>query len=229
MAHTVVMPSLLLVHSPLLGPSSWAKVAAAARPRFENVVVADIRDALAEGPEMWPHMVRLAKEAALGSEITAVGHSGAGAILPGVGAALGSRLDRLVFVDAVIPSRRDGHRYPDSIREWVGSKDEDGRLPPWLDWWPPTTISELIPSPEDLQLLTTDQPRVPLAWFDEVVPVPAGWSESGCSYVRLSPAYDSELERAVEWGWNTATLDSTHLGIVSDPEGVLEAIMSTDD
>jgi hypothetical protein len=223
------MPSLLLVPSPLLGPSTWIKLAAAARRTFERVEVADIRGAIGAGPEMWPHMVRLAKEAArpLRGEITVVGHSGAGAILPGVGAALGTDLDRLVFVDAVIPPRSGGHRYPDAIRELVASMAEDGLLPPWLDWWPPATVADLVPAGDDLQMLRSDQPRVPLRWFDEVVPVPAGWSESACSYVRLSPAYDTELGKAVDWGWATASLDSTHLGMISDPESVLEAILST--
>lgn len=225
-AHTGEMHSVLCVPSPLLGPSSWQAFAGALTDRGMTVAVADLRHAFSVEPPAWPEMVRLARRAArpLPGDVVIVGHSGAGALLPGVGAALGRRLARLVFVDAILPPATGVHRYPEQIRSLVAGLAADGQLPPWLDWWPPDTVTAMLPDPSQVTLLRSDMTGTPESWFDEEIPVPIAWTEGDALYLRLSPAYDEEVERARALGWPTTSLDSHHLGILTDPEMVADAV-----
>lgn len=223
------MSSLLLVHSPLLGPSIWGPVRSAASESGLPAVIADLRPALGRPGPMWPEMVRLARIAArpLPRPVDAVAHSGAGAVLPGVGAALGDDLGRLVFVDAVLPPEKGAHRYSSGIRSRVAElAGDDGSLPPWPDWWPPEALSAMLPDPGQVDLLRSDAPAAPLAWFEEEIPVPIAWSEGDNSYIRLSGAYDDELNRARQMGWQVWNMESHHLGMITNPRQVLDAILA---
>jgi hypothetical protein len=46
-----------------------------------------------------------------------------------------------------------------------------------------------------------------------------------CSYVRLSPAYDTAAAAARELGWPVVELDSHHLGAVTSPDEVAAALV----
>ena len=212
--------------SPLLGPSSFEPLASVLADRGVEAAIADVRPAFAGGSPVWPEMVRLARKTARSvlGKVVVVGHSGAGALLPGVGAALGGQLQRLVFVDAILPPAAGAHRYPESIRRRVAELATDGVLPPWLDWWPPETLSALLPEPARLELLRSDIAETPESWFDEEIPIPIAWADGKASYIRLSAAYDQELERARGLGWPTMSLESTHLGIVTEPEAVADVL-----
>lgn len=220
------MQSVLCVPSPLLGPSSFAPLASVLADRGVEVAVTDLRPAFAGDSPAWPEMVRLARRAArsLPGKVVVVGHSGAGALLPGVGAALSGQLDRLAFVDAVLPPPAGAHRYPEGIRSLIAGLASEGTLPPWLDWWPEETMSAMLPNPADLVLLRSDIAATPESWFDEEIPVPIAWVEGEASYIRLSAAYDDELARAMELGWHTRSFDSTHLGVLTDPATVADAL-----
>lgn len=177
---------------------------------------------------MWPEMVRLARRSARSLEggVVIVGHSGAGALLPGIGAALGEKSARLVFVDAVLPPATGAHRYPAKIREQVAELATNHILPPWLDWWPTETVTTMLPDPALVDLLRSDITQVPDRWFEEEIPVPTAWTDGDCSYLRLSESYADELEKAQELGWPTASLESNHLGILAEPATVADAAFS---
>jgi aminoglycoside 6'-N-acetyltransferase len=85
----------VLVHSPLLGPRSWAKVASLLR----GAVVPDLRSIVATTPPPWSTLAAMAADLPTGAVV--VGHAGAGALLPMIGAAADA--SALVFVDAVVP------------------------------------------------------------------------------------------------------------------------------
>lgn len=222
-----VTRSLLLIPSPVLGPSCWEPVATLARQQGREVAIADLRPALETDGPLWPEMVRLARAAgrSLPSPVDVAAHSGAGALLPGVGAAMGGSVGRLVFVDAVLPPPGGAHRYPDHVRERaLEMAAGNDLLPPWLDWWPAETVRRMIPDVSIEARLREDIPRIPVRWWEEDVPVPIAWAEHEHLYIRLSAAYDQELERARELGWRTLEVDSTHMGIVIEPEIVLETM-----
>ena len=65
-----------------------------------------------------------------------------------------------------------------------------------------------------------------MSFYDEAIPVPDGWTEQPCGYVRLSPAYNSELEEANARGWIIASLDRSHLATVTHPADVLNIIQA---
>lgn len=160
-----------------------------------------------------------------------VGHSGAGAFLPAIAAAIGGST-ALLFVDAVIPPTHGPHRTPDEMKELLDGQSVDGLLRRWLDWWPADVIERLLPDPADREELAADMPRVPRSFYDADVDVPPGWSDGSdarCAYLRLSSAYDAELHEAERREWPTAALASTHLGTHTEPGRTLHALLELTD
>ncbi len=217
--------SWLLVHSPLVGPSSWRPVDDEARARGVDVIRPDLTSVGDAPAPRWEHFVDSAVRATDGrSDLVVVGHSGAGAMLPAIGARMGDRLRALVFVDSVVPPPRGAHTTSERLRGSLDEKIANGRLLQWLDWWPDDVVAELVPGPEGRSELRSDMPRLPRSFYDEDVPVPLEWSTGPCAYLRLSSAYDEELDAAGRIGWPCAAIDGTHLSIFTDPSSVLDGI-----
>ncbi len=108
----------------------------------------------------------------------------------------------------------------------LDEKTIDGMLLRWLDWWPAEAVEELLPNAADREVLSADMPRLPRSFFDDDVPVPDGWSDRSCAYLKLSAAYDAEFEDAGKRGWPRALVDGTYLSIHTEPDRVLGAIES---
>ncbi len=218
--------SLLLVHSPLLGPSSWLPLADVARERGYSVAIPDLTGVASAAPPNW---LSLVEEAAAGAvelyePIAVVGHSGAGPFLPSLGERLSHRQPELVFVDAMVPAETGVHVAPQRLAELLDEQTEDGLLAPWLAWWPPDVVEELVPDPSDRDALLADMPRLHRSFYDQEIPMPHGWSDFRCSYLRLSAAYNDDFEAAGSRGWPTAVFAGTHLSAVTDPRAVLDAL-----
>lgn len=217
--------SLLLVHSPLVGPSSLGRLAAAARTAGHEVALPDLTSvATVERPQAVYVQLAAGAAATMTGPITVVGHSGAGAFLPAIGEAI-EDLGGLVFVDAVVPPPDEPHRTPDGLARLLDEHTSDGRLERWLDWWPAEVVTRLLPDPTDRNELVADMPRLPRAFYDVDVDVPDGWSAGPCAYLRLSAAYDAEHDDARSRGWPTLELDSTHLATHTAPDEVLRSIV----
>lgn len=217
---------MLLVHSPLVGPTTWRPVADLLRHGGTAVAVPDLTGvADAPGPH-WRWFVDAAVGAAdgLAGPVTVAGHSGAGALLPAIGAALADRCAGLVFVDAVVPPTDGVHRTSPAMVGFLDEQTVDGRLRPWLDWWPAEVVADLVPDAAARAALAAELPRLPRAFYDEEIPVPDGWSAGACGYLRLSAAYDDDLAEAQRRGWPTRVLDTTHLGQFTDPGPAAAAI-----
>lgn len=217
--------SILLVHSPLVGPASLARLAAAATAANFRVALPDLTS-LTDSDDPHALFCRLAVEA--GREMKAppliVGHSGAGAFLPAIGSTLGN-VAGLVFVDAVVPPVEGVHSTSPGMLAMLDSVTDDGVLRRWLDWWPEETIVALLPDDADRALLAADMPRLPRSFYDHDVKVPPGWSHNRCGYLMLSDAYEAELHDATDRGWPTARLESTHLAPHTQPESVLSKVL----
>lgn len=220
--------SLLLVHSPLVGPSTWAPTASELRSRGIHAIVPDVTPAAAASRPRWETFVDLAARAAadLPGPVAVVGHSGAGPLLPAIGEQLGQRLQALVFVDAVVPASSGVHRTPPHLLAQLDEHVVDGRLERWLDWWPEDVTAELVPDPAQRDSLRREMPRLPRALYDRDLPLPDGWSAWPCAFVRLSEAYDDDLAEASARGWPTVELDATHLSPCTHPTPVASAIGS---
>ncbi len=214
----------LLVHSPLLGPSSWAGVAAAVAARGHRAVVPDLRAAVT-GPA--PHhdaIVDAAASAIAIAPVVIVGHSGAGAYLPGIAARMHRAPVAVVFVDAVLPSCTGSHRTDPAVERLLDEHTSEGMLHPWLSWWDDQVVAAILPDEAMRAELAADLPRVPRRLYDEAVPMPPGWCELPTTYLRLSAAYAAEMEEAERRGWPTRSLDADHLTTVTAPGRVLDAV-----
>lgn len=223
-----VLESVLLVHSPLVGPSVWTPFAGLIVGRGADVCLPDLTRVTDFDPPWHLVFVDTVMLAAIGLEppVTVIGHSGAGAFLPAIGERLGDRLDALVFVDAVVPAESGVHQSTPNMDALLDEHTVDGLLLRWLDWWPSETIELLIPTPGDRVELQEDMPRLPRRFYDEEVPLPEGWSDWPCCFIDLSGAYRSEVEEARRRGWPRTSIDGTHLSLYTEPETVLNAVES---
>lgn len=217
--------SLLLVHSPLVGPSSWRQLAAIAATHGIDVIRPDLTTIAEASSPKWRHFVDAAVEAVVDREnLVVVGHSGAGAMLPMIADGIGARLTALVFVDAVIPPPHGAHATPEAFRSFLEDKAKNGLLPRWLDWWPEEDVIDLLLDATGRAELYADMPQLPVSFYDEDVPVPKGWSTGPCAYLRLSDAYLDEYKVAGDAGWPRSIVNGAHLSISTDSVTVFDAI-----
>ena len=202
----------LLVHSPLVGPSSMRHLADELAAAGWAVTVPDLRDA-AITPAAF---VDRAIESTASADVV-IGHSGAGAMLPLVAAAFDATA---AFVDAIVPGR-EGHEPSPGFQALIDDlRVFDGSLPPWHEWWPAATLERLVPDAALRAQLIDEIPRVPRSFYDHRVVLPPEWWTRPAVYLQLSPAYDDDRARAESYGWPTASLDGQHLDLVTRPADV---------
>ncbi|WP_407925052.1 alpha/beta fold hydrolase [Amycolatopsis pittospori] len=142
-------PTLLLVHSPLVGPLTWESTATCLRDEGWSVVVPSLTAVVEDGP---PYYRKFAESAARaldsGGPVVLVGHSGAGALLPVIAEVAGDDVRGAVFVDALLPhpGRAAGSTPPPliSVSSWpswpgtAGFRRGTSGSPPRLSsrWFP---------------------------------------------------------------------------------------------
>lgn len=218
--------TLLLVHSPVVGPTTWACVADVLQGNDFQCQVPDMTAVAAAGPPYQPKFVAAAANAvndAAGS-VVLVGHSGAGPLLPAIADIVGDRVSAAVFVDALLP--HPGLSWfdtaPPQLRSQLAGMAIDGVLPPWHAWFPPGAIDELVPDPRVRQEFFAEIPRLPLAYFDE--PAPMARDLRSCALLRLSAAYDDAADEAERRGWWVARRDWDHLRMLSEPVAVADLV-----
>jgi hypothetical protein len=238
--------TLVLLHSPLVGVVSWGAVPEALR----RVGVAAVVAVRVDGDDEAPYARRYVAQAAarvLGTvpepapPLVLVGHSGAGPLLPAVGAALragGRPAGGYLFCDAGLPpaggsggsggleANRLHLLAEEDAAMAAGFRAEleaGGTFPGWTD----RDLEPLVPDPAArAALLACLRPRA-LDFFTE--PLPGGqpsWPDAPCCYLHLSAAYDTWLERAKALGWPTASLHAGHFHALVDPDGLAAAMLA---
>lgn len=213
----------LLIHSPLVGPGTLRPLADELGSRGHAVTRPDLR-AVADDPRPAWLIERIVSDAADEVVDVAVAHSGAGALLPTVADRVGARA--AVFLDAVLPRVGAGeHVAPSRQRALLAEQaDEHGLLRPWLSWWSDEVVADLLPDPGQRAALAAEQPRVPVRFYDDPVPLPTTWVPS--AYVALSGAYRDEVATARGHGWPTRSLSLTHLAAATSPVETADAVLS---
>lgn len=224
------MRTVLLIHSPLLGPSSWRPCADLLAAAGHRVLVPDLRFAVSPPAGWWDRAATAAAASVDAPDsVVVVGHSGAGVLLPLVADRVGP-VAAVVFVDAVVPAASGATEASDRIRSFVaGLPAEDGLLPPWSRWWGEAAMAELVPDAAERDRLAADQPRLSPEFWAEPVPVPAGWPAQRAGYLRLSAAYDEDAAEAARRGWPVRTLDGSHLDPVVRPAEIVAAVLALAD
>jgi hypothetical protein len=119
-----------------------------------------------------------------------------------------------VFVDAALPEMTGPTRTaPPGMRDQLATlARDDGLLPPWTEWWSDSELAGLFPDPATRAEVVAEQPRLPLAYFDAVVPTPP-WAGLRCA------------ARARDAGWRVARLPGRHLHMLVDPVAVAAEVV----
>lgn len=202
-------PVVVLVHSPLTGPAAWGSMPEVLRGRGLGVVVVDVQDDSAP-PYAAKFVARAALQvrAAVGTEpVVLVGHSGAGYLLPLLGAA--RRAGRApvrayVFLDAGLPpaaptSRLELARREDAAfaAELEALLDGGGAFPDWTS----DDLADLVPDVSVREALVESLRRRGADFFAEPLPAAPDWPDAPCGYLHLSASYDSAAGLARMRGW----------------------------
>lgn len=229
------MPLFVLIHSPLVGPSTWSPVAERLTAADRDVVVPSLLAVGEGGPPYWPRVVEGVSAGLADADpsrpLVLVAHSNAGLFVPVLVRELNRPVARVVFADAAIPG--NGESEPMVAEEFLsflrGRVGPDRRLPRWTDWWGEQETAGLFPDRRSRKLITAEQPRLPLAYYLDRVPVPAGWAECPCAYMRFSPGCQKDADRARALGWPVVSLAGEHLHQIVDPDGVTSALIDLAD
>jgi hypothetical protein len=227
-----MIQSLVLLHSPLVGPMTWQATAAALEAKGCRARVPSLAGVVEQGP---PYNRKLAGAAAeeiadfaAQEPVGLVVHSAAGSLVPSI-VALGKRgLSAVLFVDAVLPHpgtsrmRKDPSKFGEMIKKLA----REGWLPPWHEWFPPGALAEILPDADLRERFIAELRPIPLDYFQENAPVDQAWVQLPCAYLQLSEAYGKEVGEAARLGWPTHRLMSDHLAMLTRPEEVADAMVT---
>jgi hypothetical protein len=220
------MASFVLVHSPLVGPTTWRWVADELEERGHRVVIPVVTESVtSKGWEAFVESVADQSGDLVGKVV--VGHSGAGPLLPKIVEQTCQQPGLFVFVDPGIPPETgDAELMPSEFLEELRAMAHDGILPRWSEWFGPGAIDELIPDHKRRAAVCSELPQLPVAYFESRVPVPDGWSGAGGGYLLLSQPYATDAGEAASRGWPVIRLPGSHLDIVTRPAAIADATLS---
>ena len=221
--------ALVLVHSPSVGPLTWAPVkrrldaagavtilpslvgVADAQPPFWRSVAGTVRAAIDRLPPDQPVVV--------------VAHSNAGLFVPVIVESAPRPVAGCLFVDAALPAA-DGPTPVASAEHlhFLRPKLVDGRLPRWTDWWDEADVAPMFPDARTRAAVCAEQPRLPLSYYQERVPAAAGWADRPCGYLLFGPPYEPMARDAEQRGWAVEHVPGRHLHQLVDPAAVTATI-----
>ena len=218
------MAHYVLLHSPLVGPTTWKWVAEELCSDVDTVIVPTV--AVATLSSGWCAVAsEFADQVPDTRGAVFVAHSGAGLLLPSIVDRARAIDPSLIFVDAGIPSESvPTPLLPDEMLQELTKIAENGVLPPWSDWFGHEVMKDLIPDPDMRRLVASELPRLPLSYFSDFVPPVRLWPSVDNGYILLSEAYVDEASEAARRGWNVVERFGRHLDIVSNARAVADAV-----
>jgi pimeloyl-ACP methyl ester carboxylesterase len=226
--------SLVLVHSPSVGPRTWEPVARRLTELGWEAAVPSLLGVGQQGPPFWSRVVDAVRAGldTCGQKqgVVLVAHSNAGLFIPVIAAALPGQVLGCIFVDAALPPPSGTAAVaPPELRALLRGKASSGLLPRWTDWWDEEEVAPLFPDPQTRKAVTEEQPRLPLSYYEASVPVPAGWDVRPCAYLLFGPPYDEVATEAHGRGWIVERLPGRHLHQLVDPDGVARSLLAIAD
>jgi hypothetical protein len=225
---------LVLVTSPLLGPSSWSPLREELAARgWETLVPVDLRDPTGR-QAFWERAVggveRSLSEVPHGRPVVLVGHSGAGKLLPAIAGAIRQPVAAYIFVDAGLPAGGKSRLQampsegPDGAAfasELASALEAGGRYPEWTD----AELAPLVPDPKRRRVLLTElRPRGREFWT-EPLPTVAPWPDAPCAYLQFSDGYEWPAGLARSLGWPVRHLPSGHFHQLVDERDVADVLL----
>ncbi len=228
------MAAFVLTHSPLVGPLTWRPVADRLKrgglPAYVPVL-------LSEGmqPPYWVHHASAIAESSGSSwpsvPVVLVAHSGAGPLLPPAREKIKHAVAGYVFVDASLPGRDKASRFDlfDSREdvELFRARAKGGLLPVWTELvgLDKDRLTTLIPNRALRRRFVAELRPIPLAVYEEPLPVFSGWPDAPCGYLRFSEAYGPTVERVRKSGWSCLELAGGHFHMLVRPAAVARALV----
>ncbi|MGW4940834.1 alpha/beta hydrolase [Actinoplanes sp. NPDC004185] len=226
-------PAYLLVHSLLLGPRTWSPVAADLAASGAATAVPSLIDVTdPDDPPFWPQVADAVNDAVdrlpANLPFVVVAHSNAGLLVPVIVQAARRPVAGCLFVDARLPARTGPSpaATPERLAHLRDRVATDGRLPPWTTWWDEDDVARLFPDRETRVAVSAEQPRLPLSYYEQRIPVPAGWDDRPCGYLLFGPPYDLMARDARERGWAVDELPGGHLHQLVDPGAVAARLVA---
>jgi hypothetical protein len=228
--------AIVLAHSPLTGPQAWGLLPDALRATGATVVVLDTDDRTP--PYAASYVADAARQitaADPGEPVVLVAHSGAGYLLPQIGAtqrAARRGVAGYVFLDAGVPHARGATRLgllrvedTEFAAELDAVLDAGGVFPTWTD----ADLADLVPDDDVRRALVGSLRPRGRDFFLEPLPCPPDWPDAPCAFVRLSAAYDGPARVARSRGWTVveaaADQPGAHFAPCADPAGVATMLL----
>lgn len=221
---------IVLIPSPLNGPLVWAPVSRVLRERGIQTLIATLEDDPDDPTPYWvQHSSSVARTLAHlrpDQRPILTGHSGAGPLLPAIGAFSPHPIGGYLFVDAGLPI--PGQSRLEEIEETlpeVGIElrqrlEAGGLFPEWTD----EEVAELLPDEGTRRgVLAELRPRTQV-FFMQPFPAFASWPDAPCGYVRFSAAYDAPAADARAPGWPYREFQAGHFHMAVDPDAVAAAL-----
>jgi hypothetical protein len=226
--------AFVLVHSPSVGPSTWAPVAHRLQERGRVAVVPSLAGVADAGPPFWPFVVAAVRDAVARlppeQPVAIVAHSNAGLFVPLIVAAFAHRVAGCLFVDAALPAPAGSTPVaPAELLEFLREKVTEGRLPQWTAWWDESDVAPMFPDERTRAAVCAEQPRLPLSYYQARVPAPAGWDARPCGYLLFGPPYEPVAQDAVRRGWTVEQVPGRHLHQLVDPATVTGRMVAMSD
>jgi hypothetical protein len=221
-------PAFLLIHSPLVGPYTWIPAAnALERSGYQAVVPHLVNNEQDNQPFAEQHVQAIAQayiDHLQGKPVILAAHSGAGMLLPSAGQAIGSPAG-YIFVDAGMPQNNKSRLdlfAPDEADRFRQAAT-NGYIPLWKE----EVLSKVIPDPQVRHTFVSELRPVPIAVYEEQIPVPESWPDAPCAYLSFSKStsYAVDIKQAREQGWPYIELSGYHFHQLVDPKAVAEALV----
>lgn len=223
-------PTVVLAHSPFLGPKSLEALADHVAACGVTALVPDLRPAVTDAPvhqRLVSKFASAVSSAPATASLVLVGHSGAGPLLPAFAASAGHPVAALTYVDAELPT--PGHSWeetaPVELVDQLRSRVRDSRLPPWHRWFDGDLLAGLVPDDVLRTTLIDEEPEVAAAFLAEPRPA-ADWA-GPASYIQLSRAYATASARAAQRGWPIHRIDTHHLAPVTEPATIADILLDS--
>ncbi|MEM8697383.1 MAG: alpha/beta fold hydrolase [Pseudomonadota bacterium] len=219
------MRDIVLVHSPLVGPTSLAPTADALERGGLRCHLPVAYVAGGEPPSWRDWSERLIGALPPVDAPLIVGHSMGGLLAARLAGDLGAA--GMICLDAAIPPETgETPTVEPAFRAFLDTLPlRDGRLPRWADWWD-LDVFENIGIPADARAAAVrDMPRLPLRWFDDAFAMP-DWSAARRGFVRTSLTFVEEARKAEAMGWPVVRLKGIHLHPMTAPAETAEAILA---
>jgi hypothetical protein len=223
----------VLIHSPLVGPLTWQLVCQALIKQNLQVRVPILFDDPNSTRPYWQQHVEAVLQSLIqiptDQKLVLVAHSGAGALLPVIRAALPHSISTHIFVDAGIP--RDGLSRIELMKledpQWGEQFHQALLLGVQFPTWTEGDLREIIPDHELRRKMVAEIRPRSLPYFAEPIPVFQGWPDAPCAYIKFSESYKWDVLQAKQAGWLVHELNVGHFHTLVEPRLVTDLIVNS--